>query len=245
MRLVLGAAGSLVALGVVGAVAAALAGTETRELELPPTLLEYAAAPALAPEPSADPAAAGGGGPRVAERWVAQTAEAAGIPAPAVRAYAAAQLAAPCEIGWTTLAGIGWIESQHGTLGGRLLLDDGHSTTPIIGPALDGAGPVAAIPASEDSALLHTDPDWDHAVGPMQFITSTWMRWRSDGDGDGLSDPYDLDDAALAAARYLCASGDDLTSGPAWARAIWSYNHSQAYVDAVHTAATTYAARTR
>ncbi len=243
MRAVLGVAGSLVALGLVGAVVASLGSTEARELELPPALVEYAAAPVAPAQPSPDAAPAGGGS-RVDARWVGRTARAAGIPVPAVRAYAAAQLAAPCEIGWTTLAGIGWIESQHGTLGGRQLLDDGHSTTPILGPALDGVGPVAAIPASADSALLHTDPDWDHAVGPMQFITSTWMRWRADGDGDGLFDPYDIDDAALASARYLCASGD-LSDGPAWARAIWSYNHSQDYVDAVHDAATAYSSRTR
>ncbi len=47
-------------------------------------------------------------------------------------------------------------------------------------------------------------PTYDRAVGPMQFLPGTWGRWGSDGDRDGVSDPQDVDDAALAAARYLC-----------------------------------------
>ena len=67
-------------------------------------------------------------------QWVADTSAKAGIPGPAVRAYAQAQLARPagCEVGWTTLAGIGWVESQHGTIDGRTLGDDGHSSSPIL-----------------------------------------------------------------------------------------------------------------
>ena len=42
----------------------------------------------------------------------------------------------------------------------------------------------------------------------MQFIPSTWRTWQTDGDGDGVADPNDIDDAALAAAGYLCQSGD-------------------------------------
>jgi len=239
VQVVLALALALVAVAMVGALLTSLR-SEPADLEA--TLQQYAAAPV--PD---IPAAGGGAGPaapttQVSPAWVEQTATASGIPAVAVRAYAAAQLATPCALGWTTLAGIGWVESQHGTLGGRQLLADGHSSTPILGPALDGVGPVAAIPATDDSAALHSDREWDHAAGPMQFITSTWMTWRSDGDGDGVTDPYDLDDAALATARYLCASGD-LDTGEAWTAAVLSYNHSREYVDAVHAAATAYAAR--
>jgi membrane-bound lytic murein transglycosylase B len=77
----------------------------------------------------------------------------------------------------------------------------------------------------------------------MQFIRSTWSTWASDGDGDGITDVQDLDDAAYAAGRYLCASGDLATSS-GWARGVFSYNHSQAYVDEVYGAARTYATRT-
>jgi membrane-bound lytic murein transglycosylase B len=182
---------------------------------------------------------------RVDPRWVATTAAAAGIPAPAVRAYATAQLAEPsgCAVGWTTLAGIGWVESHHGTIGDRTLGDDGHSSSPILGPALDGRR-FAAIPATPETSAWHGDPRWDHAVGPLQFIPSTWETWGTDGDRDGVEDPNDLDDAAAAAAGYLCADGHDLTTGAGWTDAVFSYNHAQSYVDAVYAAASAYAERT-
>lgn len=184
--------------------------------------------------------------PRLDGRWVRRTAAEAGIPEPAVRAYGRATLRVPqaCGLGWTTLAGIGWVESEHGTIGGRSVAADGRSSTTILGPALDGAGDVAAIPATRDSAGWHGDPLWDHAIGPMQFIPSTWADWASDGDGDGIEDPHDVDDAAYAAARYLCADGLDLTTGTGWASAVWSYNHSVEYLETVMHAATVYAHRT-
>lgn len=183
-------------------------------------------------------------GPQVDPGWLRRTARLAGIPEAALRAYATAQLRSAgdgCEVGWTTMAGIGWVESQHGTLDGRTLHDDGRSTPRVLGPALDGAGPVAAIPATTEGTALHGDPTWEHAVGPMQFLPSTWASWSADGDSDGLVDPLDLDDAALAAARYLCADGGDLTTGTGWSAAVLSYNHDPAYVAAVHDAAMTYA----
>jgi hypothetical protein len=183
--------------------------------------------------------------PVVDPTWVTDIAAKAGIPGPAVRAYATAQLAEPrdCDVGWTTLAGIGWVESQHGTLGGRTLAADGRSSTPILGPALDG-DPFAAIRATPETSAWHGDPVWDHAVGPLQFIPSTWEQWGADADGDGVADPNDIDDAAGAAVAYLCADGHDLTSGAGWADAVFGYNHDQSYVDSVYAAATTYASRT-
>ena len=179
------------------------------------------------------------------ESWVMATAARAQIPVPAMRAYANAQLAEPagCRVGWTTLAGIGWVESRHGTIGHRDLGLDGRSSTPILGPALDGKGDFAAIPATPETTTWHGDPTWDHAVGPLQFIPSTWEAWASDGDADGVADPNDLDDAAYAAARYLCAGGFDVASGEGWADSVFSYNHAQSYVDSVYAAATKYAQR--
>lgn len=182
--------------------------------------------------------------PRAAPDWVAATSSGTGVPARAVQAYGDATLALAdedpgCRLGWTTLAGIGWIESGHGRAG---LRDDGLPATPIVGPALDGSPGRAAIPADAESTQWHGDPAWDHAVGPMQFIPSTWRRWATDGDGDGAADPQDIDDAALAAARYLCAGSRDLSTGDGWWAAVLSYNHSDEYAAAVLATADRYAA---
>jgi membrane-bound lytic murein transglycosylase B len=184
----------------------------------------------------------------VDQAWLTRTAAAAGIPVPALRAYADAELVLrqeqpACRLGWNTLAGIGWVESQHGTVGGRTLAADGRPSSPILGPALDGAGGFAAIPSTPSSAAWHGDRRWEHAVGPLQFLASTWSRWGADGDGDGKADPNDLDDAALAAGRYLCADGHVLTTDSGWKAAVHSYNHDDGYVADVAAAANTYAAR--
>jgi membrane-bound lytic murein transglycosylase B len=210
----------------------------------------YATAPVAHASAAASPRTATvAGSPDVDPAWASAAAGRAGVPEVAVRSYARAELMLrtsdpACGLGWTTLAGLGYVESQHGTLGSRALLADGRSSSPILGPALDGAGDFAAIPASPVSAQWHGDAEWDHAVGPMQFMPSTWSRWSSDGDGDGVGDPNDLDDAAYAAARYLCADGRDLASGAGWGAAVFSYNHSAAYVDQVYAAASAYAQRT-
>ncbi|MCL2543997.1 MAG: lytic transglycosylase domain-containing protein [Nocardioidaceae bacterium] len=192
------------------------------------TSLTYVPTARTAPGVTSTPvpaAHAGSGVPAVSPAWVATTARRSGIPATAVLAYARAELGAPCQVGWTTLAGIGWVESQHGTIGGRTLRADGVPSRPVVGPALEHG--------------------LDHAYGPMQFIPDTWSRYASDGDGDGRADVDDIFDAAAATAKYLCADGDDLSTASGWARAIFSYNHSQQYVDDVYAAATAYDRRTR
>lgn len=207
----------------------------------PPQEFVGAPVPVTADQPAAAPVT----GQLVDQAWLERTARRTGIPAPALRAYADAQLSGVggCDLGWTTLAGIGWVESHHGTIDDRTLGLDGRSTPPIIGVALDGRGPVAAIRSTPESAAWHGDDTWEHAVGPMQFLRSSWEDWAADGDEDGVMDPHDIDDAAATAARYLCASGQDLDTGTSWASAIHSYNHAQEYVDAVHVAASTYAER--
>lgn len=209
--------------------------------DLTPTLV----APQMA-APVVATARSRAGVPQVDPGWLRRTAARSGVPETALRAYARAELmsADSCGIGWTTLAGIGWVESQHATLGGRTLGADGHASSRILGPALDGREGFRAIAASPESTVWHGDPQWDHAVGPMQFIPTTWEAWSSDGDGDGVADPNDIDDAALAAARYLCAGGRNLTTAEGWSGGVLSYNQAQEYVDAVHAAATSYSDRT-
>jgi membrane-bound lytic murein transglycosylase B len=146
----------------------------------------------------------------------------------------------PCGITWWALAGITRVESRHGTFGGSTLLFNGDTSQRIVGVPLDGANNTALIPDS-DGGALDGDPVFDHAVGPMQFIPSTWRRYASDGNGDGIADPNNIYDAAATAARYLCASGpmqtdDDMTRG------FLSYNNSDAYAAAVLGFAKGYAA---
>ena len=184
---------------------------------------------------------------RVDPRWAARTAALTGIPVRAVLAYGSATLTLDrqqpgCHIAWNTLAGIGAVESAHGTHSGARLLASGTTVPAIRGPALNGKG-VGTIRDS-DNGSWDGDRAWDRAVGPMQFIPGTWRRWGTDGSGDGVADPNQIDDAALTAARYLCASGS-MASGDGWRAAILSYNHSDAYVNNVAAMANRYAAATR
>ena len=211
------------------------------------------APPAVAPEPPASDADAAAdavhdaapSGPVPDPAWVARVASATGIPERAMTAYASAALAIStmqpgCGLGWNTVAAIGSVESDHGRHGGAILGADGFPEPAIRGAALDGNG-VQAIPDT-DGGRWDADTVWDRAVGPMQFIPSTWSRWGSDGNGDGDSNPNQIDDAALAAARYLCASGS-VAAAEAWRAAVFSYNNLDSYVDEVARRANDYAAR--
>lgn len=177
--------------------------------------------------------------------WVAAVAAATGIPERAVASYAGAELRLRaelpgCGVDWATLAGIGWVESHHGEIDGRVLGADGRPVPEVIGIALDGTS--TALIRDTDGGALDGDATWDRAVGPMQFIPGTWERYAADGDGDGETDPHQLDDAVLAAARYLCAAGGDLTRGEGWIAAVAAYNDSDAYNARVAEATSSYRA---
>ncbi|WP_243855071.1 lytic transglycosylase domain-containing protein [Diaminobutyricimonas sp. TR449] len=205
-----------------------------------------AASSPIASSPTARdrPAGIAGG---VDSAWLASTAVSTGIPARALAAYAGAQLRLideqpDCGIGWNTLAGIGKIESGHGSHGGASVATDGQVAPEIRGIQLDGSA--SARINDSDGGALDGDSEWDRAVGPMQFIPDTWKRWGADGNGDTVADPHQIDDAALTAARYLCAAGD-LLQPDTWRTAILSYNHSEEYVANVADAANGYADRVR
>ena len=135
--------------------------------------------------------------------------------------------AAVTGLDWTIIAAIGKVECDHG----RSLLP--------------GCNPVGSInPAG--------------ASGPMQFLATTWRAnaapgtspplgppttsdaqgYASDANGDGLADIWNIDDAALATARLLRANGAPVD----YQTAIFSYNHSSAYVTRVLRIAESYRA---
>jgi membrane-bound lytic murein transglycosylase B len=172
--------------------------------------------------------------PKGTRVWTVSALTAYDLPLAAKGAYVrAAALTARndpgCGLSWTMLAGIGRVESDHGRYAGAVLGADGVSSPLIIGTQLNGVGPVAAI-RDTDGGRLDGDRVWDRAVGPMQFIPATWANFAADGDGDGIVSPHDLDDAAAAAAAYLCSGAGSLTDPAALDAAIYRYNHDDYYV---------------
>ena len=150
----------------------------------------------------------------------------------ALDAYVRAAATQPrCGITWWALAGISRVEGRHGTYGGGALLADGQVSRPIIGIPLTGTNGTAAI-GDSDGGALDGDAGVDRAVGPMQFIPTTWERWARDGDGDGDRDPQNLYDATAAAAAYLC-SGRTMRDEAGMRAGYFSYNRSEAYVESV------------
>lgn len=176
--------------------------------------------------------------------WIAATAKLTGIPARALEAYAGAAIretddGTGCGIGWNTLAGIGEIESRHGTIFGGAIAANGDATPPIFGVPLAG-GAVANIPDSDQGAI-DGDASIDRAVGPMQLIPEAWRNWHVDASGDGVQNPQNIDDATLAAAHYLCrASAQDMVTEHGWRAGVLAYNHSDRYIADVIRYSTNY-----
>jgi membrane-bound lytic murein transglycosylase B len=164
-----------------------------------------------------------------------------GIPSIALAAYRGAEqkmaVAAPgCGVSWNLLAGIGRIESGHA--GGGAVDARGTAVVPIYGPALDGTLPGNEVIISSN---VGSRPTYARAMGPMQFLPGTWARYAADGKGDGVADPQNLFDSALAAAKYLCSGGLNLRDPQQVMAAILRYNNSMAYAQNVLGWAAAYA----
>ncbi|CAL9416958.1 lytic transglycosylase domain-containing protein [Streptomyces sp. enrichment culture] len=155
----------------------------------------------------------------------------AGIPATVLDAYKKAEASLReskpgCNLPWQLLAAIGRVESGQAR-GGRV---DAEGTTigKILGPQLDGNG--FALIKDTDNGAYDGNSAYDQAVGPMQFIPSTWAWAGRDGNADGKKDPNNIYDAALAAGHYLCRNNWDLSDQDDLDRAILSYNNSREYL---------------
>ena len=165
------------------------------------------------------------------------TASASGIPAVALAAYQRAATIidaadGTCHLRWQLIAAIGRVESDHGRVDGNHLNNKGIAVPGIYGPVLDGQNGTAKIPDT-DGGQYDGNTQWDRAVGPMQFIPSTWAIVGVDGDNDGKRNPQDIYDASLAAAVYLCSGQANLSTVAGERSAVFRYNHSATYVDLV------------
>ena len=166
-----------------------------------------------------------------------QSASTTGIPSPALTAYQRAETIInsadkDCNLPWQLVAAIGRVESDHGRFGGNSLDANGVARPGIYGIALNGKNSTQKI-ADTDAGQYDQDQVYDRAVGPMQFIPSTWQVVGVDADSDGERNPQDIDDAALATAVYLCSGKDDLSTVAGQEASVFRYNHSREYVDLV------------
>ncbi|MFF4343192.1 NlpC/P60 family protein [Kitasatospora sp. NPDC001540] len=161
------------------------------------------------------------------------------IPARMMQAYVRAaaampQMAPDCKgMTWQLLAGIGKVESGHAS--GHQIDASGLITPSIIGPVLNGSGSGGNTTAVKDTdgGKWDGNAQFDAAVGPMQFLPSTFAGYAARVRPGGGADPNNADDETLAAALYLCGNGRDLTDHETLKKAIYSYNYSSAYVDEV------------
>ena len=161
------------------------------------------------------------------------------IPSVAYQAYRSASdqawsVTATCAVHWTVVAGIAQVESRHGQMDeAHRLTSEGDVEPPIRGRPLDGSGGTQTIPDT-DGGALDGDATWDRAVGPLQFIPTTWAELGRDGNADGVADPDNLYDAGLTAVAHLCLrEPGDYTRRHELRRALIAYNASGRYADDV------------
>jgi murein DD-endopeptidase MepM/ murein hydrolase activator NlpD len=99
---------------------------------------------------------------------------------------------------------------------------------------------LASINKVESNFGRNMGPSSAGAIGWMQFMPSTWLRWGTDANGDGIADPWNPDDAIFSAARYLAAAGGATDIY----RSVYAYNHADWYVKEVLDLANVYGANT-
>ncbi|WP_052745622.1 C40 family peptidase [Allosalinactinospora lopnorensis] len=146
---------------------------------------------------------------------------------------------------WNILAGIGRIESTHLMhLEGYEVDANGDVSPPFYGPRLDGSLENTAVITDTDNGKWDGDTEYDRAVGPMQFLPSSWAIYKQDGNGNGATNPNNIYDATLTAAAHLCGETErDLADREQLREALYRYNNSQSYVEDVLRWSDSYASR--
>jgi len=108
---------------------------------------------------------------------------------------------------------------------------------PFLLPIYQAAASAYGIPWQVLAAINEVETDYGRdlsvssagAEGWMQFLPSSWSEYGVDANATGFRDPYNPADAVFAAASYLRAAGGNTDIRAA----VYSYNHSQAYVSSV------------
>ncbi|MFJ5926593.1 C40 family peptidase [Kitasatospora sp. NPDC092948] len=162
-----------------------------------------------------------------------------GIPQRMLDAYNRAVAAMPtlspsCKgLDWALLAALAQVESTQAA--GHEIAADGLITPPIVGPILDGSGAGGnRTPVYDtDKGAWDGNAQYDAAVGPLQFLPATFAGLAGKIRPGGGANPQNIDDAAMAAALYVCGNGRDLTDPKQLNAAIYQYNASTAYVNEV------------
>ncbi|MCH9735097.1 MAG: lytic murein transglycosylase [Actinomycetia bacterium] len=232
----------LQAMAVIGATALLMASSCSWQLGTP--IPDGVPPPPGDPVPQIDTYAKGRPADQLHE-WAAERAPSLNIPVTALEAYAYAARVAEvenpdCNLAWTTLAGIGQVESHHGTYRGTTIEANGDTWPPIRGVLLDGTNGNLEI-LDHDATSHDGEEPYARAMGPMQFIPETWALYGVDANNDGDANVDNIDDAALSAAGYLCWRGKDLATPRGWMEALRAYNHSDQYARNVRDWATAYA----
>lgn len=153
------------AVAVIGATAMLLASSCTWQLSL--FIPDGVPPPPGDPVPPVDTHAGGRPADQLRE-WAEKRAAALGIPVIALEAYAYAARVAEvenpkCHLAWTTLAGIGRVESHHGTYRGATIAPNGDVSPPIRASA-------STAPAAPCASWTGTGAAWT--------VTPRWsVRW--------------------------------------------------------------------
>jgi len=100
--------------------------------------------------------------------------------------------------------------------------------------ALDELYHLVRIARELDVDPLNIMGSFAGAMGPAQFIPSTFHSYGVDGDGDGIASPFNMKDAKASMAHYLKSSGwSETASDEKKRRAVFYYNRSEVYVNTI------------